>query len=248
MLRPDPSALLHLDQVLPVTQRKLLPLEPPIQPLLFRHVFDISFARALHFGLSRRKEGSLYLPNCWTVLNYREIGSAVKRSGMFRRKYFFLFFFLLLLVSPPAIYFLLIPIRQALQKKNPGTTALMEIREMEWKEKGIGAGIYQVWVPLAKNLHRFLTKSRAHREDDKFWKHEGFDYEAHPKGPRNRPENGGNSSTAQHISQQLVKNLYLSPKKSILRKFAEVPLTWKLERTVEEETDPGDLSQRGGVG
>lgn len=151
---------------------------------------------------------------------------------MGRRKCFFLFLFLFFLL-PPGTYFLLMPDTAALQKKNPGKTALMKIREMEWKEKRKGQRVYQVWVPLAK-ISPFLTKAVLIAEDDKFWNHEGFDYEGIQKALERDLKKGKFKYGGSTISQQLVKNLYLSPKRSILRKFAEVPLTWKLERTVKK--------------
>ena len=125
------------------------------------------------------------------------------------------------------------PDTAALQKKNPGKTALMKIREMEWKEKRKGRRVYQVSVPLAK-ISPFLTKAVLVAEDDKFWNHEGFDYEGIQKALERDLKKGKFKYGGSTISQQLVKNLYLSPKRTILRKFAEVPLTWKLERTVKK--------------
>jgi monofunctional biosynthetic peptidoglycan transglycosylase len=69
-------------------------------------------------------------------------------------------------------------------------------------------------------------------EDDKFWSHEGFDFEAMQKALakdiKKRKFRVGGST----ISQQLVKNLYLRPEKSIIRKIKEAVITWRIERAL----------------
>jgi len=82
---------------------------------------------------------------------------------------------------------------------------------MEWKEKRKGQRVYQVWVPLAK-ISPFLTKAVLIAEDDKFWSHEGFDYEGIQKALERDLEKGKFKYGGSTISQQLVKNLYLSRK------------------------------------
>ncbi len=64
-----------------------------------------------------------------------------------------------------------------LKKKNPKKTALMEYRYEEWKKKGKKYRITQTWIPLA-SVSPYLVKAVLIGEDDKFWSHEGFDYEA----------------------------------------------------------------------
>ena len=53
----------------------------------------------------------------------------------------------------------------------------MEFREKESKEKGKRFRMNQTWVPLS-NISPYLVKAVLIAEDDKFWSHEGFDYEA----------------------------------------------------------------------
>jgi len=90
-------------------------------------------------------------------------------------KWIFLGFLLLLI--PFLLYLLIIPDVSKLKKENPRKTAFMEYREKEWKEKGRGIRIHQTWVPLAE-ISPYLIKAVLIAEDDKFWRHEGFDYEA----------------------------------------------------------------------
>jgi monofunctional biosynthetic peptidoglycan transglycosylase len=142
------------------------------------------------------------------------------------------FIFLLILVVLLAIlYFLALPNVSGLEKRNPLKTAFMEYREKERARKGQHYEIIQIWTPLSK-ISPYLTKAVLIAEDDKFWKHEGFDYDsiqkAIEKDIQKRKFRFGGST----ISQQLAKNLYLSPVKSIWRKTSEAVLTWKLERSL----------------
>ena len=69
-------------------------------------------------------------------------------------------------------------------------------------------------------------------EDDKFYQHEGFDFEAIQKAMEKDLQEGKFKVGGSTISQQLAKNLFLSPSKNPIRKLKEAILTWRLERTL----------------
>jgi len=73
--------------------------------------------------------------------------------------------------------FFLYPDVGELAKKNPSKTAFMEWREAQWAEKGLKKTITQRWVPISQ-VSPLLIKAVLIGEDDKFYQHEGFDYEA----------------------------------------------------------------------
>jgi monofunctional biosynthetic peptidoglycan transglycosylase len=107
----------------------------------------------------------------------------------------------------------------------------MEFRIQEAKGRNRTFRIDQIWVPLS-NISPFLVKAVLIAEDDKFWSHEGFDYEAIQKAlerdvKARRLKFGGST-----ITQQLSRNLYLSPEKSLLRKIREAIITWRMEKTL----------------
>ena len=110
----------------------------------------------------------------------------------------------------------------------------MKYREEEWKTKKEHHKIFQIWVPLSK-MSPYLIKAVLIAEDDKFWKHEGFDYDSIEKAIEKDIQAGKFRFGGSTISQQLAKNLYLSPVKSIWRKIAEAILTWKLERNLSKK-------------
>jgi monofunctional biosynthetic peptidoglycan transglycosylase len=64
-----------------------------------------------------------------------------------------------------------------LKQENPSKTSFMKYREKEWIKKGKKHKIWQIWIPY-KRISPHLVKAVLIAEDDKFWRHEGFDYES----------------------------------------------------------------------
>lgn len=111
---------------------------------------------------------------------------------------------------------------------NPGETSFMALRLDELREKEPNARLRQQWVPYERiSIH--LKRAVVAAEDDGFVDHDGFDWEAIQKAlekneRRGRPVVGGST-----ISQQLAKNLFLSPSRSYLRKAEEALITLMIE-------------------
>jgi len=138
--------------------------------------------------------------------------------------------FLLLLVA----YLLLMPDLSRLKKENPKKTALMEYREKISRERGRRFRVDQRWVSFSK-ISPYLVKAVLIAEDDKFWAHEGFDYEAIQKAfekdlKAKKFKFGGST-----ITQQLARNLYLSPEKSLIRKISEAVITRRMEKVLSKK-------------
>ena len=129
-----------------------------------------------------------------------------------------------------AIYFVY-PDVSALKKQNPQKTSFMAYRMAEWESQGKKVTLRHTWTPLNR-VSPYVIKAVIIAEDDKFWKHEGFDFEAMrrawEKGREKKKFHAGGST----ISQQLAKNLYLTPAKNPVRKVKEAILTWRLEKTL----------------
>jgi monofunctional biosynthetic peptidoglycan transglycosylase len=89
-----------------------------------------------------------------------------------------------------------------------------------------GTSIVQRWVPLARispNLHLAVILA----EDARFCRHSGVDWgelEEAIERARDGVARGGST-----ISMQVVKNLFLWPSKSYLRKAIEIPLAYLIE-------------------
>lgn len=105
----------------------------------------------------------------------------------------------------------------------------MKYREREWSRQGKKYSILQKWVPLSR-ISPYLIKAVLIAEDDKFWRHEGFDYEAIQTALEKNIKAKKFKLGGSTISQQLSKNLYLTPSKNPIRKIREAIITWKLER------------------
>ena len=147
---------------------------------------------------------------------------------LFRNALLLLLLYLVVDIGRFAVY----PDVSRLAESNPGKTAFMEYREAEWRREGLtDKKIRQRWVPLRK-VSPALVKAVLISEDDKFWKHEGFDYEAIEKAVERNMKEGKFKFGASTITQQLVKNLYLSPSKNPIRKVQEAILTWRIERAL----------------
>lgn len=142
-----------------------------------------------------------------------------------------LLFFLLLLSIGSSFFF---PDISALKKENIKKTSFMEYREDEWRSKGKRIRIRQTWTPLSR-ISPYLVKAVLIAEDDKFWKHEGFDFEAIQKAVEKDIREKKFKFGASTITQQLAKNLYLTPSKNPLRKIKEAILTWRLERKLSKK-------------
>ncbi len=121
----------------------------------------------------------------------------------------------------------------ALAKKNPETTALMEQRSAELRSVGRRVRMIQEWVPL-KTISQDLINAVVVAEDGTFWSHHGFDWFELKESVQRDIEEGRAARGASTISQQLVKNLFLSTSKNPLRKMKEWILTWWLEQKLKK--------------
>lgn len=113
---------------------------------------------------------------------------------------------------------------------NPVPTAFMEYRQAEWAEQNRELQINQKWVRMSQ-ISPNIIKAVLIGEDDKFWNHDGFDV----KGMEQALEKTltkGKVAGGSTISQQLSKNLYLSPSKNPVRKIKEAIITWRIESTL----------------
>jgi monofunctional biosynthetic peptidoglycan transglycosylase len=124
-----------------------------------------------------------------------------------------------------------VPDLSKLKKERPRKTALMTFRIQEAKERRKPFRIDQTWVSLS-NISPYLVKAVLIAEDDKFWSHEGFDYEAIREAIEKDIKAGRFKFGGSTISQQLARNLYLSPGKSLLRKMREAIITWRMEKVL----------------
>jgi monofunctional glycosyltransferase len=116
----------------------------------------------------------------------------------------------------------------------PGSTAFMSYRMGELHDKNPDAAIRYTWVPydkISRNLKRALIAS----EDSTFVDHEGFDWDGIQLAIEKNRVKGKTVAGGSTITQQLAKNLFLSPEKSYLRKGQEAIITLMLEKMLDKE-------------
>lgn len=118
---------------------------------------------------------------------------------------------------------------ERLRTKNPPETAFMRERAERLREQGRRFRKMQFWVPLSA-IPKDAIDAVIVSEDGTFWSHEGFDWFEFKESFERNWEEGQAARGASTITQQLVKNLYLSSSKNILRKLKEWMLTWYMEK------------------
>ena len=125
------------------------------------------------------------------------------------------------------LYFSLPDVRP-LRTLPPATTAFIELRADEARDRGESPRRDQRWVRydrISPNLKRAVIVA----EDSRFWEHEGIDVEEIEKSIEVNWSRGTVVRGASTITQQLAKNLYLSPSKNPFRKLRELFITRRLE-------------------
>jgi len=117
---------------------------------------------------------------------------------------------------------------------NPSSSAFMEDRLETLQEKNPKAKLRHQWVPYDKislNLKRALVAA----EDANFMEHAGFDWDAIQRAYEKNRKRGKVVAGGSTISQQLAKNLFLSPKRSTVRKLEEALITLIIETVMSKE-------------
>jgi monofunctional biosynthetic peptidoglycan transglycosylase len=127
-----------------------------------------------------------------------------------------------------AYIYLTLPDVRPLRTNNPPTTAFMELRAREAEAQGRTAVKEQRWVSYAR-ISQHLKRAVIVTEDSAFWQHGGIDYDQLRESMEVNWERGEFARGASTITQQLAKNLYLSPSKNPVRKLKELLITRRLE-------------------
>jgi hypothetical protein len=86
-----------------------------------------------------------------------------------------------------------------------------------------------------RTLPSHLVAAFLTAEDGAFRHHNGFDLEMVRRAIAHNLAMGMPTKGASTISQQLAKNLFLSPERTLARKLAELVLTWRLEEELDKD-------------
>jgi monofunctional biosynthetic peptidoglycan transglycosylase len=121
-----------------------------------------------------------------------------------------------------------LPDVRVLEKQNPQTTAFMELRARE------AAAVGKPWRPSWRwtsynRISPALKRAVIVSEDAAFWGHDGLDLDELRVSIEDSVRRGVAPRGASTITQQLAKNLYLSPSYSPHRKLVELMIARRLE-------------------
>jgi monofunctional biosynthetic peptidoglycan transglycosylase len=127
-----------------------------------------------------------------------------------------------------AYVYLTLPDVRELASANPSSTAFMRLRAEEAARDGKTLRHVHRWVPYSR-ISQNLKRAVLAAEDSAFWEHEGIDVEQIRESMRVNIERGSAVRGASTITQQLAKNLYLSPSRDPLRKLRELIIARRME-------------------
>ena len=92
------------------------------------------------------------------------------------------------------------------------------------------------WEPVSlSSIPYALQRAVIVAEDGRFYQHDGFDLDAIATAWEYNLRHMTVRYGASTISQQTVKNLFLSNERTLLRKWHEAVLTWQMERRLDKK-------------
>ena len=141
---------------------------------------------------------------------------------------------LLLAMAADVGRFFFFPRISVLRKSAPEESAMMRLRQRQWRKLGIRRKPVRIWVPYS-DISPNLIKAVLISEDENFWTHDGFDLSALQKAIEADMKAGSFKFGGSTITQQLAKNLFLTPAKTPFRKIKEAILTWRLEKDLSKK-------------
>ncbi|HEX3759718.1 MAG TPA: monofunctional biosynthetic peptidoglycan transglycosylase [Kofleriaceae bacterium] len=121
-----------------------------------------------------------------------------------------------------------VPDTARLAAENPTSTAFIDLRRAEAEAAGRPFPLRWEWRPLP-SISRYLRAAVIYAEDYNFYRHDGVDWHALEHAVSADWNHGAMSIGGSTITQQLAKNLYLSPRRSLLRKARELLIAYALE-------------------
>jgi monofunctional biosynthetic peptidoglycan transglycosylase len=133
-----------------------------------------------------------------------------------------------------AYIYLTLPDVRVLRTVNPPTTAFMELRARQAIDKGEPPRRVQRWVSYSR-ISPSLKRAVIVTEDGAFWEHGGVDFQQLKESMEVNLERMEFARGASTITQQLAKNLYLSPSKNPIRKGRELLIARRLEAELSKQ-------------
>jgi monofunctional biosynthetic peptidoglycan transglycosylase len=130
-----------------------------------------------------------------------------------------------------AYFYFSLPDVSLLKRQNPRVTALMQLRDEEYRRKQTKPRRQQIWVSYGA-IADHLKKAVLISEDAAFFSHKGVDLNELKEALKTDWDTMSFKRGGSTITMQLAKNLYLSPSKNPLRKAWEIVIAWQLEQAL----------------
>ena len=121
-----------------------------------------------------------------------------------------------------------VPRTARLADDNPTSTAFIDLRRTQAEAAGKPFQLQWQWRRLGA-ISRYLRAAVVYAEDYNFYRHDGIDWRAIEHAVTADWNKGAMSVGGSTITQQLAKNLYLSPRRSFIRKLREALIAFSLE-------------------
>lgn len=118
-----------------------------------------------------------------------------------------------------------------LAKANPPTTAMMGLRAHQAADARKRYHPRHQWIPLSR-ISPALIHAAIAAEDSTFYSHRGVEWGLTRDVLMESLRTGRRDRGASTITQQVARNLYLSPHKTYLRKIREIVLAQRLEQNL----------------
>jgi len=133
-----------------------------------------------------------------------------------------------------AYIYVTLPDVRSLRTTNPPSTAFIDLRAREAQTRGEEPRRIQKWMPYA-HISQSLKRAVLVTEDSRFWTHEGIDFDELKESMEVNWERMEFARGGSTITQQLAKNLYLSPSKNPVRKVREFLIARALEAELSKQ-------------
>jgi monofunctional biosynthetic peptidoglycan transglycosylase len=132
----------------------------------------------------------------------------------------------IVIALPVLLLWCSVPNPARLADENPTSTAFIDLRRAQAEDAGKPFKLKWEWRPIGK-ISRYLRAAVIYAEDMSFYSHDGVDWDAIADAFHR--DLHGETIGGSTITQQLAKNLYLSPKRSYWRKAREMLTAFALE-------------------
>jgi len=133
-----------------------------------------------------------------------------------------------------AYILLTLPDVSGLKTDAPLTTAFMNYRQDEALRREEDYSIRTEWADLNR-IPELLKEAVRITEDASFYWHSGVDFEELKESLKRDLREGRFARGGSTITQQLAKNIYLSPRKNPLRKLREYFIARRLEKVLSKD-------------